>query len=62
MIYGVGRRPNRVFVSGYHLLRSTVFRWSEFRAEWGRPRVRDRVLGPVTEVGHGVRLALSRKD
>ncbi len=37
VIYGVGRRPNRVFVSGYHLLRSTVFRWSEFRAKWADP-------------------------
>jgi hypothetical protein len=37
VIYGVGRRPNRVFVSGYHLFRSTVFHWPEFRAEWSDP-------------------------
>jgi len=37
VIYGVGRRPNRVFVSGYHLFRSTVFHWPEFRAEWADP-------------------------
>jgi hypothetical protein len=37
VIYGVGRRPNRVFVSGYQLFRSTVFCWPEFRAEWADP-------------------------